>query len=149
MSEEIDAAKIAALVDVLKTAMPRLVVEAVNALKPELPKLVPNLSDEEWETLKRDEAGRGRKVMSRLTWVKTPAPLPPPIHWWASSPDCVRYEAKIGDGNPPYCIRERTIRGKTFFIVSHGKQHRAILRSIEKAKAFAEANYEASAGGAR
>jgi hypothetical protein len=44
--------------DALKIALPQLVVDAVAALKPELPKLVPNLSDDEWEKLKRDEDQR-------------------------------------------------------------------------------------------
>jgi hypothetical protein len=56
--EEIDVARVEALVDVLKIPLPQLVVDAVHALKPELPKLVPNLSDNEWERLKREEDQR-------------------------------------------------------------------------------------------
>jgi hypothetical protein len=56
--EEIDAAKVEALVNVLKTALPELVTIAFTRLKAELPRLVPGLSDAEWETLKRDEDQR-------------------------------------------------------------------------------------------
>jgi hypothetical protein len=60
-SEEIDAAKVEALVDVLRVALPKLVHDAVDAFKKELPKLLPNLSDAEWETLKREEDQRRKR----------------------------------------------------------------------------------------
>src|SRR5262249_4516074 len=78
------------------------------------------------------------EVMSKLTWIEKPALLHPRGHW--ADPDCALYEAEIGDGKPPYCIRVRTAKGKTFDIVSRGAQHYAVVRSLEKAKAFAEAN---------
>jgi hypothetical protein len=43
--EEIDAAKVEALVDVLKTALPELVVIAFGAFKAELPRILPGLTD--------------------------------------------------------------------------------------------------------
>jgi hypothetical protein len=55
---EIDAAKVAALVAVLKTTLPELVTIAFTKFKAELPRIVPGLSDDEWETLKRDEDQR-------------------------------------------------------------------------------------------
>jgi hypothetical protein len=136
--EEIDDAKVEALCDVLKTALPELVTIAFTQFKAELHRIVPELSDDEWETLKNTEDGRRRKAMGELIWIKKPALLHPPGHWW--DPDCARYEAEIGDGKPPYCIRVRTTKGKTFFIV--GAQHYTVLRSFEKAKAFAQANYD-------
>src|SRR5215831_16306988 len=78
------------------------------------------------------------EVMSKLTWIEKPALLHPRGHW--ADPDCALYEAEIGDGKPPYCIRVRTVKGKTFFIVSHGARHYTVVRSFEKAKAFVEAN---------
>jgi hypothetical protein len=56
--EEIDAAKVEALVDTLRVALPKLVVEALDALKVALSKLVADLSDAKWETLKREEDRR-------------------------------------------------------------------------------------------
>src|SRR5262249_7552584 len=140
----IDATKVEALVGVLKTALPELVTIAFTQFKAELPRLLPGLTAGEWRTLKGAEDERRRKAMGKLTWIEKPALLHPRGHGWA--PVCARYEAESGDGNPPYCIRVRTIKGKTFFIVSPGMQHYTTVRSFEKAKAFAEANYEASTG---
>jgi dCTP deaminase len=56
--QEIDAAKVEALVDVLRTALPKLVADAFEAFKAELPRLLPGLSDAEWEALKREEDQR-------------------------------------------------------------------------------------------
>jgi hypothetical protein len=53
-----DAAKVEALVAVLRDALPRLVRGAVDAFKGELPKLLPNLSNAEWDKLKHDEDRR-------------------------------------------------------------------------------------------
>jgi hypothetical protein len=60
--EEVDAAKVEALVDVLKTALPKLVADAFAAFKAELPKLVPGLTDAEWDKLRRDEDQRRKKL---------------------------------------------------------------------------------------
>jgi dCTP deaminase len=60
--EEIDAAKIEALVNVLTAALPKLVADAFDAFKAELPRLVPGLLDAEWEALKRDEDQRRARV---------------------------------------------------------------------------------------
>jgi len=53
-----DAAKIQALVAVLKTALPELVTIAFTRFKAELPRTVPGLSDDEWTKLKTDEDRR-------------------------------------------------------------------------------------------
>ena len=58
MSEEIDAAKVEAMAAVLKDALPKLVPVAFAAFKAELPRIVPGLSDDEWETLKGEEDQR-------------------------------------------------------------------------------------------
>jgi hypothetical protein len=58
--EEIDAAKVEAMVAVLKAALPELVTIAFTQFKAELHRIVPGLSDAEWEKLKRD-ADRRRK----------------------------------------------------------------------------------------
>jgi hypothetical protein len=55
---EIDAVKVEAMVAVLKTALPELVAIAFAKFKAELPRIVPGLSDAEWETLKREEDQR-------------------------------------------------------------------------------------------
>jgi len=138
--EEIDAAKVEALVAVLKDALPELVTIAFTQFKAELPRILPGLAGAEWKKVRDDEHQRRRKATSRLTWTEKPALLHPRGHWW--DPDCARYETEIGDGKPPYCIRVRTIKGRTFFIVSRGAQHYTTVRSFEKAKAFAEANYD-------
>ena len=54
---EIDAA-----VEALKTALPKLVADAFAAFKAELPRLLPGLSDTEWEALKREEDRRRARV---------------------------------------------------------------------------------------
>src|SRR5262249_49822695 len=46
------------VVDVLKTALPELVHDAFAAFKAELPRIVPGLSDDEWDKLKREEDQR-------------------------------------------------------------------------------------------
>jgi len=56
--EKIDVARLEALCSVLKTELPKLVATAFTAFKAELPKLVPGLSDAEWEVLKRNEDQR-------------------------------------------------------------------------------------------
>jgi hypothetical protein len=53
-----DVAKVEAMVDVLKTALPELVTIAFTRFKAELPRIVPGLSDDEWTKLKHDEDGR-------------------------------------------------------------------------------------------
>jgi hypothetical protein len=75
-----------------------------------------------------------------LTWIEKPALIHPPNH--RLEPDTARYEAEIGNDKPPYRIRVHTTKGKTFFVVSRGSQYYTTVRSLEKAKAFAEANYE-------
>jgi hypothetical protein len=58
VSEEIDAAKVEALVDALRTALPELVTIAFTRFKAELHRIVPGLSDDEWGKLKREEDQR-------------------------------------------------------------------------------------------
>src|SRR5262245_22137378 len=61
-----DVAKVEALVAVLKDALPELVTDALAAFKPDLPRfeadlprlVLPHLSDDEWDKLKRDEDQR-------------------------------------------------------------------------------------------
>jgi hypothetical protein len=65
MTEEIDAARIEALVAVLKDALPQLVTIAFTRFKAELPRLVPGLSDAEWETLVREEDQRRERSHAR------------------------------------------------------------------------------------
>jgi len=56
--EEIDAAKVEALVDVLRTALPELVAIAFAAFKAELPRILPGLTDRKWRKIKRKENRR-------------------------------------------------------------------------------------------
>jgi len=56
--ESSDAVKVEALVDVLRTALPELVTIAFTRFKAELHRIVPGLSDDEWETLVREENQR-------------------------------------------------------------------------------------------
>ena len=56
--EEIDAAKIEAMVAVLKDKLPELVTIAFTKFKAELHQIVPGLPDDEWETLVREENQR-------------------------------------------------------------------------------------------
>jgi hypothetical protein len=65
--EEIDAAKVKALVAVLKDALPRLVSAALDRFKTEwprfkteLPSFLIHLSDDEWKRPKRNENRRRR-----------------------------------------------------------------------------------------
>ena len=58
---DIDAAKVAALCDVLKVEMPRLVEAALRARLFALPKIVADLSGAVWETLVREENQRRRE----------------------------------------------------------------------------------------
>jgi hypothetical protein len=58
---QIDAAKVEALVAVLKTALPELVTIAFTQFKAELPRIVPGLSDDEWKKLAREENQRRRR----------------------------------------------------------------------------------------
>jgi len=53
-----DAAKVEALVGVLRTTLPELVHVAFTQFKAELPRIVPGLSDDEWEKLVREENQR-------------------------------------------------------------------------------------------
>jgi hypothetical protein len=59
--EEIDAAKVEALVDALKTALPELVAIAFHAFKAELPRILPGLTDRKWRKIKRRENRRRKK----------------------------------------------------------------------------------------
>jgi hypothetical protein len=58
VSEEIDAAKVEAMVAVLKDALPELVAVAFAKSKVELPRILPGLTDDEWTELKRTEDQR-------------------------------------------------------------------------------------------
>jgi hypothetical protein len=62
--DEIDAAKIEALVAVLKTALPELVAIAFHAFKAELPRILPGLTDRKWRKIKRKENRRRRAKSS-------------------------------------------------------------------------------------
>jgi hypothetical protein len=73
--------------------------------------------------------------MSKLTWIERPI-----TSKWLGDRAC--YEAEFGQGRPPYRIRERVTNGKTFFMIGRGMQHYTTVRSLERAKAFAEADYE-------
>jgi hypothetical protein len=53
-----DAAKVEALVDVLKTRLPELVGEALRGRDSVLREFVANLSNAEWAALQRDEDQR-------------------------------------------------------------------------------------------
>jgi len=78
--------------------------------------------------------------MNKLTWIEKPVKR---LYGQLSDEmDAAHYEAELGDGKPPYFIRMRMTKDKTFFIVSRGAQHYTTVRSLEKAKAVAEANYE-------
>jgi len=72
-------------------------------------------------------------TIDKLIWTEVPVPRR------YSSSDTARYQAAIGEGKPPYLIRVRITNGKTFFIVSRGMQHYATVRSLDRAKAIAEA----------
>ena len=64
MTEEIDAAKVEALVAVLKAALPELVAIAFAAFKADkfaVSKIAAGLSDAEWQRVKRDENRRRRE----------------------------------------------------------------------------------------
>ena len=61
--EEIDAAKVEVLCDVLRTTLPELVTIAFTRFKAELPKILPGLSDDEWKTIKCEE-DRQRQAVS-------------------------------------------------------------------------------------
>jgi hypothetical protein len=63
--EEIDAAKVAALCDVLKREMPRLVEDALRARNIAVSNLVTDLSEAEWDKLKRDEDRRRTEAKTR------------------------------------------------------------------------------------
>jgi len=56
--DEIDIAKIETLVAVLKTALPELVAIALAKFKAELPRILPGLTDEEWDQIRRAEDRR-------------------------------------------------------------------------------------------
>jgi hypothetical protein len=60
--QEIDAARVEAMVNVLKDALPELVTIAFTRFKAELHQIVPGLSDDEWAKLKRDEDQRRAKA---------------------------------------------------------------------------------------
>jgi hypothetical protein len=62
-----DVAKVEALVAVLKTALPELVTIAFTRFKAELPRIVPGLSDDEWDKLKDDE-DRRRAQSRGVVW---------------------------------------------------------------------------------
>ena len=62
--QEIDAAKVEALVAVLKDALPELVADAFAAFKADkfaVSTIAAGLSDAEWKRLKRDENRRQRE----------------------------------------------------------------------------------------
>jgi hypothetical protein len=73
-------------------------------------------------------------TISKLTWVEKPVP-----NRYGGS-DTNRYEAEIGEGKPPYVIRMRVTKGNTFFVVSRGAQHYTTVRSLDRAKAIAQAH---------
>jgi hypothetical protein len=75
-------------------------------------------------------------VKQPLVWIEKP------VSGWKYRQDAARYEAEIGEGKPPYVIRVRVTKGKTFFIVSRGAGHHATVRSLDRAKAIAQANYD-------
>jgi len=58
--EEIDAVKVAALVDVLRTALPELVAIAFAKFEAELPLILPGLTDDDWQRI-RDAEDRRRE----------------------------------------------------------------------------------------
>ena len=59
------AAKVAALCDVLKREMPRLVEDALRARNIAVSNLVTDLSEAEWDKLKRDEDRRRTEAKTR------------------------------------------------------------------------------------
>jgi hypothetical protein len=64
VSEEIDAAKVEAICNVLKDALPKLVAVAYAAFKADkfaVSTIAAGLSDAEWKRLKRDENRRRRE----------------------------------------------------------------------------------------
>jgi len=64
-SEEIDAAKVEAICDVLRTALPELVAIAFAAFKADklaVSTIAAGLSDAEWKKVKRDENRRRREA---------------------------------------------------------------------------------------
>jgi len=60
--EEIDAAKIEAMVAVLKDKLPELVTIAFTKFKAELPRILPGLSDDERRKIRRDEDRRRKEA---------------------------------------------------------------------------------------
>jgi len=63
--EEIDAAKVEAMVDVLRDALPELVAIAFAAFKADkfaVSTIAAGLSDAEWKKVKRDENRRRREA---------------------------------------------------------------------------------------
>jgi hypothetical protein len=63
--EEVDAAKVEALVAVLRDALPKLVADAFHAFKADkfaVSTIAAGLSDAEWKRLKRDENRRRREI---------------------------------------------------------------------------------------
>ena len=61
MSEKIDAVRIEAMVNVLKTALPELVAIAFGTFKAELPRILPGLTDRKWRKIKRRETRRRKR----------------------------------------------------------------------------------------
>jgi hypothetical protein len=55
---DMDPARIESLVERLKVELPKLVTIAFTQLKADLPRIVPGLSDAEWEKLVREESRR-------------------------------------------------------------------------------------------
>ena len=58
MSEEIDAAKVEAICNVLKDALPELVHIAFTQFKADVPRILPGLSDDDWLKIRGDEDRR-------------------------------------------------------------------------------------------
>ena len=65
-TDRLAVTKIEELVSVLKTALPELVTIAFTKSKAELHRIVPGLSDDEWETLVRDETQRRARERGKL-----------------------------------------------------------------------------------
>jgi len=80
--------------------------------------------------------------MSKLVWIEKPVRR----LYGQLSADAAHYQADFSEGKPPYLIRKRITKGKTFFIVSCGLQHYATVRSLERAQVIAEADYVARKG---
>jgi len=73
---EIDAAKVEALVAVLRTALPKLVADAFAAFKADefaVSTIAAGLSDVEWKRLKRDENRRRAEARSHDHAAKGPS----------------------------------------------------------------------------